>query len=68
MILSGWLHHQPREGSPHLPSPASREYFRRLHDAPSFGTSGFGLEGLRLGMASRSEPAAVPKKQHDGQY
>ena len=37
-------------------SRAGQEYFRGLHSTPPFGTSGFDLEGLRQGMATRREP------------
>ena len=35
----------------------SREYLRQLRETPSFGAVGFDLEELRLGMATRREPA-----------
>ena len=38
-------------------SREGREVFRQLHETPAFGTDGFDLEGLRLGMATRREPA-----------
>ena len=38
-------------------SPESREYLRRLRETPAFGAGGFDLEGLRVGMATRREPA-----------
>jgi len=38
-------------------SPESREYLRRLRETPAFGAGGFDLEGLRMGMATRREPA-----------
>jgi acetyl esterase/lipase len=38
-------------------SRESREYKLRLHETPAFGASGFDLEGLRQGMATRREPA-----------
>jgi acetyl esterase/lipase len=38
-------------------SPEGREYLRQLQETAAFGESGFDLEGLRLGMATRREPA-----------
>ena len=38
-------------------SAESRVYYEQLHQTPSFGASGFDLEGLRVGMATRCEPA-----------
>jgi len=38
-------------------SRESREYKLRLHETPAFGASGFDLEGLRQGMATRREPS-----------
>lgn len=38
-------------------SPESREYLRRLRETPPFGASGFDLEELRVGMATRRDPA-----------
>lgn len=38
-------------------SPESREYYRGLRATPGFGASEFDLEGLRVGMAARCEPA-----------
>lgn len=38
-------------------SPESREYLRQLQETPAFGKDGFNLEELRLGMATRREPA-----------
>ena len=37
-------------------SKQSRAYFRKLHETPAFGATGFDLEGLRAGMATRREP------------
>jgi len=38
-------------------SRESREYIPKLHETPAFGVSGFDLDGLRQGMATRREPA-----------
>ena len=38
-------------------SREGREYFRQLHETPAFGAAGFDLQGLRLGMATRRDPA-----------
>lgn len=38
-------------------STESREYLRQLQQTPGFGKDGFDLEALRLGMATRREPA-----------
>ena len=38
-------------------SPESREYYRGLRATPGFGATDFDLEGLRVGMATRCEPA-----------
>ncbi len=38
-------------------SAEGREYYRKLCETPGFGANGFDLEGLRLGMGSRREPA-----------
>jgi len=37
-------------------SQESRQYFRELHETPAFGSSGFDLDELREGMATRREP------------
>ena len=37
-------------------SEESRTYFQRLHETPPFGATGFDLDGLRQGMATRREP------------
>ena len=38
-------------------SPESREYLRQLQATPAFGADEFNLADLRLGMATRREPA-----------
>ena len=38
-------------------SPEGREYLRMLQETPAFGETGFNLEELRAGMATRREPA-----------
>jgi len=40
-------------------SPQSREYVRQLRETPSFGASGFNLDELRQGMATRREPTGM---------
>jgi acetyl esterase/lipase len=37
-------------------SQESRAYIRQLHETPAFGATGFNLEELRQGMATRREP------------
>ena len=38
-------------------SAEGRAYFHKLHETPAFGATGFDLESLRAGMATRREPA-----------
>ena len=38
-------------------SPEGREYLLQLQSTPSFGATGFPLEELRAGMATRRPPA-----------
>lgn len=40
-----------------MASPESQQYLARLRETPGFGKDGFDLEGLRVGMATRCEPA-----------
>jgi epsilon-lactone hydrolase len=40
-----------------MASAESREYLRLLRETPSFGAEGFNLEELRVGMATRRQPA-----------
>lgn len=40
-----------------MASPESQAYLRMLRETPAFGCDGFDFEGLRLGMATRREPA-----------
>jgi acetyl esterase/lipase len=42
-------------------SPESRAYFRRLHESPAFGASGFDLDALRQCMATRREPTIAAR-------
>lgn len=39
-----------------MASSESRERYRLLREGTPFGTNGFGLQGLRQGMATRREP------------
>lgn len=45
------------QGDSGMVSAESRAYFSKLHETPAFGATGFDLEGLRAGMATRREPA-----------
>ena len=41
-----------------MTSEEGRRYFQQLHETPPFGVSGFDLDGLREGMATRREPTS----------